>query len=66
MSDKPTVHAVMKVLIEVPVRPSSPDETMQQMHDASKKEAARILQNKLPPDFQVVGPIEFSHAVVKA
>lgn len=62
---KATVHAVMRVTIEIPVRPSNSGETLQQMHDASQKEAEGILRNKLPPDFRIAGPIEFSHAVVK-
>ena len=62
---KTTVCAVMRVTIEIPVRSSSSQETLQQMHDASQREAEGILRNKLPPDFRVVGRIEFSHAVVR-
>jgi len=59
-----TVHAVMRVTIEIPVRSSSAGETLQQMHDASMREAEGVLRNKLPPDFRVVGPVEFSHCVL--
>lgn len=65
MSAKATVHAVMRVTIEIPVRASSSGETLQQMHDISKREAEDILRNKLPEDFRISGPIEFSHAVVR-
>lgn len=65
MSNRATVHAVMRVTIEVPVRASSSEETLQQMHDMSKKEAEGALRNRLPDDFRVVGPIEFSHATVR-
>ena len=63
---KATVHAVMRVTIEIPVRASSSEETLQQMHDVSKKEAEGALRNRLPDDFRVVGPVEFSYAIVKA
>lgn len=63
---KATVHAVMRVTIEIPVRQSASAETLQEMHDASKREAEGALRNRLPPDFRVVGPVEFSHALVKA
>ena len=62
---KATVHAVMRVTIEIPVRTSESGETLQQMHDASRQEAEGILRNKLPPEFRIAGPIEFSHAIVK-
>lgn len=65
MTKKATVHAVMRVTIEIPVRPSTSEETLQQMHDASKSEAEGILRSKLPPEFRIAGPIEFSHAMVK-
>lgn len=65
MSKRATVYAVMKVTIEIPVRCSEAGETMQQMHDASLREAEGALRNKLPDDFRVAGPIEFSHAIVK-
>lgn len=61
-----TVYAVMKVTIEVPVRASGSEETLQQMHDMSVKEARGILEHKLGREFRVVGQIEFSHAIVKA
>lgn len=64
--DKATVFAVMKVTIEIPVRSSEAGENLQQMHDASKREAEGILRNNLPGDkFKIVGPIEFSHAVIR-
>ncbi len=62
---KATVYAVMRATIEIPVRASSSEESLQQMHDASKREAEGILRNKLPDDVRVIGPIEFSHAIVK-
>lgn len=62
---KATVSAVMKVTIEVPVRSSESGETMEQMYEASKREAEGVLRNKLTIDFRIIGPIEFSHAVVR-
>jgi len=59
-----TVHATMRVVVEIPIRPSSTDETMQQMLDASKKEAEGILRNRLPKEFRVAGPVEFVRATV--
>lgn len=61
----PTVYAVMKVTIEIPVRPSNSGETLTQMHDASVREAEGILRNKLGPEFRVTGQVEFSHAIIK-
>jgi len=61
----PTVYAVMKATIEIPVRPSSPCETLEQMHQAAKREAEGILRNHLGPKMHLVGQIEFSHAIVK-
>lgn len=61
----PTVMAVMKVTIEIPVRASSVKETFEQMHNAAKREAEGILRNKLPDGIRVIGPVEFSHAIVK-
>lgn len=63
---KATVYAVMRVTIEIPVRASSSEENLQQMHDASMREAEGALRNRLPDDFRVVGKVEFSHAIVKA
>lgn len=62
---RPTVCAVMKATILIPVRSSSPGETMEQLYTASKSEAEGILRNHLGDKFQVVGPVEFSHAVIK-
>ena len=61
-----TVHAVMKVTIEIPVRASSPNETLAQLEEVSRKEAERILSNKLPPDFRVLGKPEFAYATVRS
>lgn len=67
MSATPSVYAVMKVTIEIQVRPSSSNENFEQMHTAAKNEAEGILRNSLPPGkFRVLGPAEFSHAIVKA
>lgn len=62
---RPTVYAVMKVVIEIPVRSSNPGETFESMHSAAMREAEGILRNTLPDDFRVAGPVEFSHAMVK-
>lgn len=62
---QPTVFAVMRVTLEIPVRSSSSAETFAQMHEAAKREAEGILRNKLTKDFSVIGPVEFSHAIVK-
>ena len=60
-----TVYAVMKVTIEVPVRSSSANETMEQLLNASQREAEGILRNKLDPAFCISGPVAFSHAIVR-
>jgi len=62
---RPTVFAVMKATIEIPVRCSEAGETLEQMHQAAQREAEGILRNSLPKDFRVVSGVEFSHAVVK-
>ena len=62
---KPTVSAVMRVTIEIQVRPSGSGETFEEMHAAAMREAEGILRNKLTNDFRIVGPVEFSHAIVK-
>ena len=62
---RPTVYAVMKATIEIPVRSSGSGETFEQMHDAAKREAEGVLRNALK-DVRVIGAVEFSHAVVKA
>lgn len=61
----PTVYAVMKATIEIPVRPSGAAETLEQMHKVAKDEAEGILRNTLRDGMRVVGQVEFSHAVVK-
>jgi len=61
----PTVHAVMKVTIEIPVRPSQGGETVEELYRISIKEAEGILRNRLPKDFRVIGPVEFSYATIK-
>lgn len=63
---KATVYAVMRATIEIPVRASSSEENLQQMHDASMREAEGILRNKLPADVRLIGKVEFSHATVRA
>lgn len=63
---KPTVYAVMKATIEIPVRASESGETLEQMHEAAKREAEGILRNRMPDDVRVIGRVEFSHAIVKA
>jgi hypothetical protein len=60
-----TVYAVMRATIEIPVRASNAGETVQQLYEASKREAEGILRNRLPDDFRVVGGIAFSHAIVR-
>lgn len=60
-----TVCAVMKVMVEVHVRPSNGAETMDQLLKVSESEAEEILRRKLPNEIRVVGPIEFSHAMVR-
>lgn len=67
---KPTVYAVMKVTIEIPVRPSESGETFEQLHKAAKDEAEGILRNRTDCPkcgrwFRVSGPVEFSHATIK-
>ncbi len=63
--DKPVVYAVMKVLIEIPVRGSDSSEALGNMYRAAKSEAESILRNKLGEEFRIAGPIEFSHAIIK-
>lgn len=60
-----TVYAVVKATIEIPVRGSSPEETLQELQRVSVKEAEGILRNRLPNDFRIVGNPEFSHATVR-
>ena len=61
-----TVYAVMKVTIEIPVRASQGAETLDELMRVSQREAEGILRNNLPDKFNVVGPITFDRAVVKA
>lgn len=64
--DKPTVYAVMKATIEIPVRGSSPAESFEQMYRAAKSEAEDLLRTKLQgTGCRVIGNVEFAHAVVK-
>lgn len=66
----PTVYAVMKVTIEIPVRSSESGETLAQLHEAARREAEGILRNRADDPknggwFRVVGNVEFSHAVIR-
>lgn len=63
--DKPTVYAVMKATIEIPVRGSSPAESFEQMYRAAKSEAEDLLRHKLSGTGVRVCELQFSHAVVK-
>lgn len=64
--NQPTVFAVMKATIEIPVRSSGPGETLLDLHTSAKREAEDILRNSLPAEkFRVIGPVEFSHAVIR-
>lgn len=60
-----TVHAVMTVMIEIPVRSSSPKETLEELERVAVKEAENILRNSLPTNFRVIGTPQFSHATVR-
>jgi hypothetical protein len=62
---KPTVYAVMKATIEIPVQSSSAGETFDEMFKAAKREAEDTLRDNLPSGLRVVGQVEFSHAIVK-
>lgn len=59
-----TVYAVVKATIEIPVRASSPEETLAQLQKAAEREAEGILRNNLSDKFRLVGRPEFSHATV--
>lgn len=61
-----TVYAVMKVMVEIPVRASSPKETLEELERVSRKEAEWVLRQHLGAPLKVVGPMEFSHAIVRA
>ena len=65
MAESSTVFAVMAVTIEIPVRASSPKETLEELERVSIREAEGILRNTLPENFRVVGAPVFSHAIVK-
>ena len=66
MANTPTVFAVMKATIEIPIRPSGAGETLEELFRVSKSEAEGILRNRLGDDFRVLpGSLEFSHAIVK-
>lgn len=60
-----TVYAVIKETIEIPVRSSSPQETLEELQRVSLKEGEAILRGHLPEKFRLVGNPEFSHAVVR-
>lgn len=64
-NSKLTVHAVMKVVIEIPVQASNSGKTIEQLYNAAKNEAEGILRNNLPNQFRIVGKVEFSHAFIK-
>lgn len=66
----PTVYAVMKVTIEIPVRSSESGETLEQLHTAALREAEGILRTRANDPktggwFRVIGGVEFSHAVIR-
>ena len=65
MTTTSTVYAVMKVMIEIPVRASSPKETLEELERVSMKEADLMLRESLPNCFRVIGAPEFSHATVR-
>lgn len=65
MTPKPTVYAVMKVIIEIPVRGSGSEEKLCDLYEVAKREAENILRNKLTHEFRIIGSVEFSHAIVK-
>lgn len=63
---QPTVYAVMKATIEIPIRSSSSNETFAQMHKVAKEEAEGFLRNEIATlGCRIIGPVEFSHAIVK-
>lgn len=65
MVTQSTVYAVVTATIEIPVRGSSPKETLEELQRISVKEAESILRKHLSPNFRVVGKPEFSHAMVR-
>ena len=62
---RPTVHAVMKCTIEIPVRASNSGETLEELFRVSKMEAEGILRNMLVGKARVVSDIEFSYATIR-
>ena len=65
MSKDSTVYAVMTATIEIPVRSSSPKETLEELERVSIREAEGILRNNLSEKFRLVGTPVISHAVVR-
>lgn len=59
-----TVYAVLRAVVEVPVRSSEATETLQQMMEVAKREAEGVLRNSLPTACRVE-TVTFSHAVVR-
>ncbi|AGH31497.1 hypothetical protein LOKG_00061 [Loktanella phage pCB2051-A] len=64
-SSTTTVYAVVKVTIEIPVRASSPNETLLELQRVAVKEAEGILRNRLPEEFRIADTPQFSHATVR-
>lgn len=62
---RPTVFAVMRAAIEIPVQTSGAGETLEQLYEAAKNDAEGIIRCKLPNQFRLIGKVEFSHAVIK-
>lgn len=60
-----TVNAVVTLTVEIPVRSSSPNETLAQLKEAAEKEAGRIIDNDLPPRWRAVGTPQFIYATVR-
>jgi len=61
-----TVFAVVTAKIEIHVRPSNGGEKLEDLMEVAKREAEGILRGYLPGEVKVIGPVEFSHAVVRA
>lgn len=62
----PTVYAVVKVTIEIPVRASESGEKLVDLHRVAKSEGEDILRHLLKDTgIKAVSPVEFSHALVK-
>lgn len=60
-----TVYAVVKATIEIPVRNSRSNETLEELYRVAVKEAADIVRLEMSDKIRIVGDLEFSHAVVK-